>query len=352
MKKILVFSLFFNLFFNIYANTFYMKNEIDSTYKQNNIYSITNYSNIDRIFGMRQTELDNLKGRIKQMTQKEFELNDDGIFTRTNSSNNYIYYFNEDFEIFKVETNFIKSKTIINYKSFKKRLYINQTWFDDKNEIICYESFDYFNESDLIKNYIVKKENSEENIILNKTPIDDNTFYYEGLYFNEVYVNNNLIKSKANYNTLVFEYEYFDNYYIRKRFWNNELVNLTKINYNDLELEEIEFENNIEVKKNYYEYNANDNLIKKITDYRDGSKALLLFVYNSNDLLIEEQQEFPESITVKTYTYDRNGNIIKFNNNMKEEIIYEYKYDKNNNWIEKFEKKPGTIKIVREYEYY
>lgn len=96
-------------------------------------------------------------------------------------------------------------------------------------------------------------------------------------------------------------------------------------------------------------YNPKNQLIKKqkIINYKQNTieNNTTAYIFNDSGLLIEEQF-FEKDGTIRNkllHQYNKQGDIIKSTYKNGDYIVYDYKYDAQNNWI--WKRKPSTKKV-------
>jgi len=306
---------------------------------------------------MTPARLSNLKGKIKKLDQKEYHLNDEKIALElTSGTPTFILLFNEDFKIIEEYGNLNKYKAT--YFQFIEGKEYSREWLDNYGNVIQIELFEYDSYSKLATKFYKRNENGvEEHKYLGIEEVSRNKIIHHNLHFDDVYFDNKLIESNANYSTLKFKFEYFDDFYIKRRYMNETLEGLEKFNKNDFLVENIQYDKNgIVTRKEIRNYDENDNLIEIYSSRSEnGFQEPEIFIYNDINLLVEKKRlskDF-EFYTVRQYEYDFQGNLIREKgdwNNAK----FQYKYDEFENWIEKLEIKASKIvcRTTREIEYY
>lgn len=305
--------------------------------------------------------LKDLKGNIEKIDSKEYELTETGEFKEIYHNFSFVLEFDNNYRIVKSSGqngNGISSNTY--YHNFLKGKISRWEVFDINNEIIRLEESKY-DSSDFLINYYVKNENGDEkNLHFNVEILDENNFIYHGREHDSYYQNNKFIKSistdSGNYTHYVCNY--IDDCRFEKHYFRGCLSH-EEIYKNDYLVSYISYDDNEKIKSEYIKiYDKNHNMIGDVSKtYKNGlfeeEYYNQIYIYDSNDLFVEEKRLLGDGLYHSVYKneYDSLGNIIK--NGYNGHII-QYKYDSNNNWVEKFEYKNSKLilKFFRKIEYY
>jgi hypothetical protein len=271
--------------------------------------------------------LSNLKGKIRRIEQKEFECKEDGKYVLVKGFLTFHILFNEENKIIAELSN--EGKPLAVYKSYLERQTLQEKWLD-RNGNVMYQIENIYYESGPLKTRIKYDSEGNEAVEHFKMEREKNEDYVIE------HVGNREIRKLLNKGVIIFQETYEDDYLVSYISYNKD----GSIGHEYIKV-----------------YDVNKNFIKGITkddkDVHGFIERQDLYVYNSDNLFIEEKRLMQDGLFHSLYTndYDHLGNIVRNGYNSH---ICEYKYDSHDNWTEKIEFKHSVLvrKTIRNIEYF
>lgn len=328
-------------------------------------YYLLNYNTEENLLYAK--EIMNLKGHVKKLSQKSYSYYDNhGVLKDSlqimKSTLTYDLEFNTIGEITKMWSSLNNSEK--HFLSFKKGLIESETKFNRENDTISHSLLRY--DGQLLKEKITMN-NGSKNISTSEINVVGDTTYVIGEYFEQLYLNDDLIRSNIgqginNYTT----YKYHSNKILKekRRFHNGKISTIQSYNSerelivgatfvyensnNPTVLDEIRiiFIDHIDLEiLGKLQLNYNPKAIN-IQIRRYSENAVETF---RNDMSNNEEKLFYKS------SMDENGNITKtVNHENGIETSYTYDFDKFENWVRKETVVKGktTDVLIRKLDYY
>jgi hypothetical protein len=327
---------------NILNPLFYSESYLQNEYvKANNLAKHIHLFN-HQISHIEYILFNDLKGIISKITETVKEkIYDVAIRSEPLQIHTKKYYFNNNFELYKViknENGYQEDISFFDSLKMPKKLQIIKSFDNNKSSQIdiTYSEFLEFDQIDEKTFYDNKTKNwTRANKRNTKYRIEENGEIYK------IHIRNN--KDEQSKTTIIY---------------NNFFQVLESKTYNQKDKSELLYE---------AKFSHNNNVLKSIKYIRHKTSKTslgnwtreLTFEYNEKGML----ENFNDGFTTKNWTYDKNDNpisVTEFDNNgiCHNEKKYNYKYDRKNNWTFKDEKTyvnnilKNEIQISREIEYY
>ncbi|WP_157446976.1 hypothetical protein [Cytophaga aurantiaca] len=300
-------------------------------------------------------KLNNLKGAIKQMSHKDYCLNEDeSALVYMDDSGTYTFFFNEECEIIKEAGR----TSVITYYNFSEGKILRWEWYDEGNNLIQYETYEYDNISGFAINYYIKRsDGSEKRIQPMIEKINENTFMHHYEYYDDLYVNDKLVERRNHDNIMRIKYEYVGSSHTEKRYIRGVIQSSYTFNEFDFLIKQMFYdEKGVNIGNEILKYDVDNKLIETITNKKEYKFPIHeVYVYDVNNLLIEKQFGSSEYglETANKYEYDSQKNLI-YKSGDWENARFQYTYDDCGNWIEMMTIKDSRVvfKTTREIEYF